>query len=386
MASIRWIGNAQAIAQLNTITPATVAIGDVFNVIINGKTVSYTAAAATVADVCTGLQAALAESTIPEFTELIAADNTTNITLTGRVAGVPFTQTSSATGASPTLVTVVTTAASGPNFWNVAANWDTGSVPVSSDSVYLDNSSVSIFYGLANSAVTLTLLYIAENYSGQIGLSKTNAGNYPEYRPDYLSISATSIINKSSSNRIKINTGTVQTTIEIFNTGSGAESNLEAFIWKGTHASNVMEVSNGSVGIAAYGGESATVATLSISNGTVRTGLGSSLTTIRQIGGSYSGSSAITTYTLTGGTGRVSGSGTIGTLSLSGRLTYETSGTATTVSIKKNGVLDSSTDISARTITNCTVDAGGQINDPFQTITYTNKIALGSLAQSIRVD
>src|SRR2546423_169801 len=54
MATQRFLGVATPVAQVVHLTPAAVQIGDTFTVTINSRTVTYTAAAATVADVVTG--------------------------------------------------------------------------------------------------------------------------------------------------------------------------------------------------------------------------------------------------------------------------------------------------------------------------------------------
>ena len=98
MANQVFRGDAPAVAQVDTLTPANVEIGDVFTATINGKSITFTATVATVANVTAGIVAAWNVSTIQEFTEITATDSTTHITLMGDTAGVPFTVTSSSTG------------------------------------------------------------------------------------------------------------------------------------------------------------------------------------------------------------------------------------------------------------------------------------------------
>src|ERR1700677_3805662 len=106
MATNLWRGDAAAVAQVDVITPASVAAGNTFSITINSKTVSYTTAAGTVADVCTGLATALEASTIAEFQEIAwTTDGASTITATANTPGVPFTQTSSASGGTATLTT-----------------------------------------------------------------------------------------------------------------------------------------------------------------------------------------------------------------------------------------------------------------------------------------
>lgn len=78
-----FLGHAPALERILHLVPASVETGAKFKVTINGKTVSYTAAANTVADVTAGLAAALAASEIPEFAEVDWSDATTHVVGTG---------------------------------------------------------------------------------------------------------------------------------------------------------------------------------------------------------------------------------------------------------------------------------------------------------------
>lgn len=107
-----WRGDSEAIAQEVKVTPGNVEIGDIFTLTINGKAVTYEAAAATVADVTAGLVAAWNASTIPEIAEVEAVDFETHLTLTAKTAGVPFTvtgATTNSTQASDSEITITET-------------------------------------------------------------------------------------------------------------------------------------------------------------------------------------------------------------------------------------------------------------------------------------
>ena len=62
------------------------------------------------------------------------------------------------------------TGTAGDNDWSNTANWDEGSVPVSSDDVYIVSGSESID-GYDASAVTLDSLVVGSQYTGTIGSS-----------------------------------------------------------------------------------------------------------------------------------------------------------------------------------------------------------------------
>lgn len=394
MATILWRGDAQAVAQVNTVTPASVAIGNTFTVTINGKNVTYTAAAATTADVVNGLLALLQASTIPEFLEVTwTANGTSNIVGTAATAGEPFTQTSSASGGTATLTTATTTTSSGPADLNVAANYSTGSLPTNGDDLYFENTSNPCLYNLgALSAVTLNSLNVRDTFTGTsaaIGLPLYNSNGYYEYRPTYLAIGATTINiyggTAAGSGRIKINTGTVATTINCFATGSQIETGIPAFLWKGANAANVATIYKGTFGAAFFDGETATIATLRAAyitnvsgDATVTCGAGCTLTTITQDGGKIYTNSAVTTFNQNAGTWIHNGgsANTVGTLTQVGGATdYRAAGTMTTLA-GFGGSFDASKNPVGFTMTNSTIYKGYSYSDPNKVVTWTNPMAI----------
>ena len=506
MATRVWLGHAPAVAQVSTLTPTNVEVGDVFTATINGKSISFTATAATVENVVAGLVAAWNASTIPEMLEITASDEGDGkVTLTHGTAGVPFSvsaasdEDGSATdevqtisisgtptggtftltydgettaaldfdasaaevetalealsnigtdnvscsggplpdtpvtvtftgtlgdtnvvlltaeaslsgGTSPAIAIAETTqgrsgadaisvatptAASGPHHWSVATNWSGSAVPANGDDVVLANSAVSIKYGLDQAAVTLDSLVIEQSFTGQVGLPRTNTdgSGYVEYRSQYLAIGATTItIGKgegTGSGRIKLDTGSAQTALSVSNAGNAAETGLPAILWKGTHASSTVTVSKGSVGVAMFPGETATIATLRVGYTTnltgdaqVRCGDGVTLTTVEQAGGLVVASSSITTHSQTGGelifSDKQDGTtAAITTLDVdAGAVRYRATGTLGEANIGSDGVLDFRQDQRPRTVTTCRAYERFEIRDPFKTVTFTNGIDL----------
>lgn len=179
MANPYWIGGATAVAQVDTFVPANVEIGDVFTLTATGENssiaaITFTATAATVANVAAGLVAAWNASTNALHTGVTASGGTTNVVLTADTAGIPFHVTSSTTDGggtnSQTLSRTATTANSGPKDWNCAANWSTGSVPANDDSIFFNgNGGNDAIYGLVQSGVTPANLYIDFSFGYSIG-------------------------------------------------------------------------------------------------------------------------------------------------------------------------------------------------------------------------
>jgi hypothetical protein len=336
----------------------------------------------------------LAACTETEFTEVTWADATTALTATAATAGVPFTCTVTTTESNgdpaddQTFVKAATTTSSGPSDLNLATNWSGAAVPGAADDVYFQDCDIDCLYNLgALSAVTLTSLNILASYTGKIGLPPFT-GDYYEYRATYLAVGATTINigdgPGSGSGRLKINTGSVQTTVNVRGTASAFDgTGVYSLLWKGTHASNVVNVTRGNVGVAIYPGETATILTLRVGyqtnqdgDSTVYCGSGVTLTTINQEGGTLEINSGCTTVTKTGGTLTIN-SGNVTTLTNdAGTVYYKGTGTITTLNVGSGAKADFSQDMRARTVTTCNLYEGGEIYDPFGTVTFTNGIVL----------
>lgn len=396
MASTIWRGDAPLIAQVSTTTVNAFNASTTYKLTINGKVVSVAGDTDT-NTTAQNLIVAWNASIIPEFTEVTATRTNNAITLTADVKGRPFTVTSSVTGGTGNMTAVSnTTTASGPNDWNVAQNWSGGSVPANTNDVYIENSDVDILYGLSQASITLNSLNIGQSYTGKIGLPRTNeqvgSGNnaYYEYRTDYLSIGATTVRigygEGQGSGRIKLNTGSIQTTLIIENAGAPAETGIPSILFKGTHASNAAHISKGSLGVAFFGTETATLTTLNVgfrdnqaSDSEVFAGAGATLTTVTKMGGYCMTRSAITTLNMRRDSGvfehwdgnvtTVNGEG--------GTFIWRGDDTITTFNVGGDITIDASKDPRSKTITTLAVkSAGPQINDPAETLTITNSFAL----------
>lgn len=413
MANVRWEGKAQAIAQVDTVTIAlTWAQNDTITLTINTKSIVVTIGTLTsTAQVATTLKEAWegetltdtsasvspsgGKSDISEHNEITATVSGSVVSFTHDTAGVPYTMTvTEATAGDGTATEATATSATGPNFWSNADNWDTGSVPVSTDDVYFDNSAVSVLYGLDQSAVTLTSLTIARSYTGEIGLPKQNAAGYVEYRDDYLQISATTITigrgDGTGSPRMKIDCGSVATTVNVESTGTSIETGIEALLWKGTNVANVIDVQDGDVGIAIHGGEAANLATLRCNTGNIRCGDGvvfAGGATVDNEAATLALFSDVTTINTFSGQTTVGGTADVTTLTINGgTVFYDSNGTVTTLTVGGTGinsVLDCSRDNRAMTVTNGTIELNGDIIDPQRRVTYSNNLVRGTSVRQL---
>lgn len=403
MADIRWLGHSRAISQVDVMElSGATDTNDEFNFTINNKTITVVAGSNDLPTVITNIVTDWNNETTPEFAEITAAADGRNVTFTADTAGKPFTLTidtnessaspGSATGggsgtAEQSINHYTKTASAGPNHVDDVDNWSLNRLPVNGDDVYIENGA-DLLYGLDQlSGVSLTSLSVSQKWTGKIGLPVTNAdasSTYDEYRPTYLQVGSTTVSigqgDGQGSGRIKINTGSVQTTLNVYNSGTGAESGLGAIVWKGTHASNVVNILRGSLNVAPFAGETATVVTLRIgyrnsplTDAIVRCSNGVTLTTVDISGGDNELDSNITTLTQTDGV-TVLLSGNVTTLAIDGgQVFYRGTGTITTATINSGGELNFNRDLRARTVTNAVnmYDASKLI-DEFGTVTFSN--------------
>ena len=396
MATINYRGDYYTTAQIDTLTVGgTVEATDIFNVTINGKTVSVVAGSTTISVVVTALYTALEASTIPEFAEITWSDNGTYVGAT-RADGWPFTITVTTTetgggGAdSQTFVQATTQTATSAQHV-IAANFEGGSLPTNSDTVFVPPGT-SMLHGLtALSGVTLTNLHLNGSYVGLPFWNVSSYGTYWEYRTTYLTLGATNVYvgdcEPDGVLRCKLNTGSVQAAVIVYGTGASADGGgFGAFQFKGTNASNTLQVKGGSCTVAKVLGESATLATLYVGDGDgsttdpdVEVGAGATLTTTKVNGGYLETWSAITTATVGGGVHEHQ-AGTMTTLNLTGgTMYYNSTGTCTTANYYNPGVLDLSRDQRAKTFTTINYhqtagEAGPYVRDPNGIATFGTEV------------
>lgn len=398
MAKPRWLGRALTRLQVDTITVADTWTGtDTVTLTINGKSLILTVGtddttdqvAKAIKEMWNGeAQTGTGDHTfsetgnnVAEFKEAVATVAASVVTIKSLSAvGAPFTLAATAvTGGDGDVTKATATTPTGPNWVDNADNWDTGAVPTTGDEAFVDNTDVSLLYGLDQiSGNVLASFTAALSFIGTIGLAKTNPAGYAEYRPDFLDLDVTLAklgnATGTGSGRIKLNFGTVQTALTVIDAGAPLEDGIPAVIVKGTNASNTIEVKRGTVGVALFGGEVSTFLTATVNGGETEFGDGLTLGTVFCGSATVRINSAVTTITQTGGRVDVRNAGTIGTWTITGGVAnYNTSGTATAV-IVGPGSLDFSGDLSPRTITTLTINRGVGFNDPGKTLTPTNVV------------
>lgn len=268
MATKYWVGGATAVTQVDTLTPGgTIEAGDIFIISINdegnaSQTLSVAATGTSVNQTCVDIVTAFNASILTNFTPITAGyvgspGSYTAVTLTADTSGVPFYCTVSTTeagggGADAQTFTIAhTTANAGPYDFNTAANWSDGIVPLDTDTLYFEDNSYSVFYGLIQ-ATTLAALHIRQSYTGSIG----TANHYLAFD----GVTAWTIGEHygvgtmSGSTRIKINFGSAAWTGKIYNSASSsADTGLPPIQILGTDNTSDLYVYKGSVGVACNG-------------------------------------------------------------------------------------------------------------------------------------
>ena len=382
MATRRWLGAAQAVAQISTVTiTGTITVGATYTIQVGNASVIYTSITGdTLTSVAAGLVSLCSDSGAPaEFSDIEWTSNAGVVTATAGSPGQPFTISSSDTDASAAATTASVLASSGPNYWSVAANWSGSTVPVTGDIVIISQSATEILYGLAQSAVLLAELIIESSYTGKIGSPVANLSGYIEYRATYLAIGATKLLIGQGSSRgsqlLKIDLGTNVSTVIISKTDTtplDGESSCQILAVNVASTINIIE---GDLGVARLGEEVSTLAKIQVGvKATVKIGYGVTLATIENAG-SIECASNITTWTQDSGKALLFDA-TLATLTVKGgEFWYFGSATITTATIGP-GTLDLSGDLRSRTITTCNLKKGGKIFDPGRTLTATGGFVL----------
>jgi len=191
-----WIGDSQPVAQITSVTPANVEIGDIFTLTCNGKSVSVTATAATALNVSTLLKAAIeaAAVTVPEWAEMTPTLDGSVLLLTAATAGVPFTVTADDTHGSSLGVTVTTTRAAVAGS-NMTQTFRIPNTAVGTFTVTIgDQTTSGIAIGASAATVETAVEGLSTVGSGNGTISKSTDANDDIYEIEFTgSLAATAV-------------------------------------------------------------------------------------------------------------------------------------------------------------------------------------------------
>ncbi|HUX16383.1 MAG TPA: hypothetical protein VMW52_07900 [Phycisphaerae bacterium] len=263
---------------------------------------------------------------------------------------------------------------------SVAANWSPVGVPVNGDDVMFYDSDQAVSGGLNQSAVTPGSIRIYHNYTGLFGLGDTPVqwGGCPVYIGEHWGAG-----NPVGSARINLDLGSGSAaTIEVFNGCLNSEDgDVPPIRLLTAHASSVLRVRKGRVGVASGVGQTAQLSKIVVgyaanrqSDADVVIGSGVTLATLDVTGGRCVLLCAATTVNVSDGQLRAEGSGAIATVNADGgRLRLNSSGTITTLNLGPADV-DLLGSEAARTITTINPSAGGSLALDKNVVTITNKL------------
>ncbi len=397
MASNRWLGQAIAVAQVDTVQVTAFDASTTYKLTVNSIDIVSEVGVTDEDTTAANMSAAWNLSTHPYATGITASVATDTVTLTADNAGEPFTVTSSVVGGTGTIGSVTNSIANdGPNVWDSANNWENG-VPSNTDDVAIEQGSVDIRWGIDQSGMsgTYASFKITKAYSGKIGLNRNaffvaNAedASVSEYRQDYLKIKCAVVgigenltgQSKNGSKRVKLDVGTTATVIRVHSTpNSGDPSGNQPLMILANSASTDIFSYGGRVGVAVDVGETSTVRKITPTGGSLVTGDGLTLTTWESNGGAghrLQAAATLTTLTATSGDVTTDGSFAITTMNVSGgTVNSNSTGTITTANLN-SGTLDFVGNDQTRTVTTLTIKPGGNLRANQDAVTYTNEIAI----------
>lgn len=392
MATAYFIGKAAKVSQVTKVVYSSIVAGQSYSVTINGKAVSYVALTTSLSDLMDGMIAAWNSSGEPEHQEMVAAQRIESSVLVGLqltgTSGIPITVTAAATTGTATVTTP--TAASGPNFWNVAANWLAGSMPSAGDTVVVSNSGVDILYGLTDTT-NYAIVIVEASYTGAIGLPATNTLGYPEYRTRYLTLGTGSAINVqigygigNFGQRLYLDVQGSNVTLTVYGSSSNAFNGYPVQII-GMASGSTVNIYGGSVQLDSA--STSTVSTLNVleeagtqSRPNVRVTDKVTATTILCVGGVLLVEGPMTTLTARD-SARVSvaKASAAANVKVSNRaqIDWESSGGITTkATVEPAGILNFGNVGTTKTVAACDLYTGGVLRDPNGKVTWTAGIVL----------
>ena len=394
MANQTYVGNAVSVAQVDigTVTGSSSTGGHILTIKSLDENGTDHSIVETVA--AAGIASSTAASNIvttwnasgdPVISRVTASASGAIVSLTADTAGVPMTTswtfvttTGATSGSWGTQGTSVSN--SGPNDFNTAANWDTLSVPASTDNIFLPPGSESILYGLNQSTKNFGKFIVQPGYTYDIGGTD---GGYLRCAP---ATGADFKLAGTGTAYIDVGASDIDPLIE--KAGPSATGTYGLYL-KGTAMSHIY-IEGGKVGIGVDGDDTTTEVdnvligtasgaspiTVVVGEGVTGTA-GGAIAVVRKSSGTFISrtDAAITALTNDGGDVQTEGTGTITTLNLnSGSAILESTGTITTLNIK-GGEANFLGSQASHTVTTVKLEADGALAYDPNVLTITNKVA-----------
>jgi len=245
-----------AASEVQVITLTSTPTGGTFPLSFSGQTTSAIAWNASAATVDTALEA-LANIGAGNLSVTGSAGGPWTVTFAGALANTNVAQmtgdsTNLTGGVVQTFVLSSVVASSGPNHYDEPKNWLPVGVPITGDDVRFLSAGEDCLYGLNQTGVVLAFLRVSQAWQNRrLGLPRVNQGGYLEYRTQFLTLGATSLVIGSGigsgPSRVYLNTLANATALQMIDSGGSSDS-LPAVQWTGTHVSNSVVISAGDFG------------------------------------------------------------------------------------------------------------------------------------------
>lgn len=239
MSDMLFIGTADAVAKVVTITVGGTLAGETFEIKMGDVVMaSHTDTTTAIADTVAALVTAWNASTVPWALAVAAGDSSPDVVLSANTKGLDFDITLNSPGGSATFAKATTQANKGPNDILDGNNWldvvagTVGVVPAGGDDAHISDNDVNICWGLT---ITCDNLFISQSNIARIGLNcsffatsidgVTLNESEREYRETYLVcvVSGKVLIGEASeslsgSPRIKLDFNSTAVQVHILNT------------------------------------------------------------------------------------------------------------------------------------------------------------------------
>lgn len=386
MATIYWTGNQRARRRSYTFDVTTAAAGTI-TMTVNGKVEAHTVTGSdTTTTAAAGAVRTWQASLVPEIAgQFEFSSSGATVTVLGPTDGRPVAASFGVTG-SAVIGTVTAVTPTSPFDAADDANYSGGSKPGDGDTLIFENTSVPCVYGLAQFTSNTVAFVKRATYTGQIGLADTNPLGFPEYLPTHFETAGTAVTvaDNGVACRIKSTAGSA-VTARVTGENGGALG-AETVEITGTPSSSVVSVTGGSLAFAPLTSQSAVAASLSVSDGVLRTGPGavpvalSIYNSTAQIGGNYT-----TLFMDRGSQVRVTlaAAAATSTTNQGGTLVWASTGTPDALTIGSDGVVDFAETVTSVAVDGIVMEEGSTLNNPYDKITRPYTVTLrGEIARS----
>ena len=182
MALNKLRGDAPAVAQVWKLTPSDIESGDIFKILINGKSISVTASSTSASALCDDLAEAFNASEIKEFAEITASSSGGYLLLTADTAGRDFIVSTSTTNSETSASIEIEETTKGVSAENevqkieLAGAYTGGTFTLSNDFGSGTETTAAIAFDASSADVESSLEALASISSGDVSITGSDGG------------------------------------------------------------------------------------------------------------------------------------------------------------------------------------------------------------------